>query len=107
VTPSTAWVEVGDEHIEARFGPWRAQTALANVADASVTGPYTVPKTIGPAHLSFADRGLTFATTSRRGVCISFRDPVAGIDPLGVIRHPGLTVTVADPEGLVDALPIG
>jgi hypothetical protein len=61
-------------------------------------------KVFGPPHLSIADRGLTFATNARRGVCIRFHHPVAGIEPLGVVRHPGLTVTVDDPEGLVDAL---
>jgi len=37
-------------------------------------------------------------------VCLEFHEPVTGIDPLGLIRHPGLTVTVADPEGLAAAL---
>ena len=69
-----------------------------------MTGPYSVPKTLGPAHLSFRDRGLTFATTSRQGVCVEFHRPVTGIDPLGLIHHPGLTVTVAEPEALVDEL---
>jgi hypothetical protein len=27
------------------------------------------------------------------------REPVPGIDPLAVIRHPDLTLTVADPDG--------
>jgi hypothetical protein len=104
VTPASTWVDVGDDRFEARFGPWRVRTALDNVADASVTGPYSIPKTIGPARLSFKDRGLTFATNTHRGVCISFRKPVVGLDPFGLLRHPGLTVTVADPAGLVDAL---
>jgi hypothetical protein len=101
---STAYVKVGDGMFEARFGPWQVKTPLANVVGASVTGPYLVPKTIGGAHLSFADRGLTFATNARRGACITFRQPVPGIEPLGLLRHPGLTVTVDDPEGLVAAL---
>ena len=54
----------------------------------------------GPAHLSFADRGLTFATNDVAGVCFTFREPVTGIDPLGTVRHPGLTVTVAAPQDL-------
>jgi hypothetical protein len=60
--------------------------------------------TIGPAHLSFTDRGLTMATNGDRGVCIRFREPVAGIEPTGRIRHPGLTVTVADCDGLLARL---
>jgi hypothetical protein len=64
------------------------------------TGPYSLIKTIGPAHLSFADRGLTFATNSERGLCIRFATPVRGLDPLGLVRHPAVTVTVADCDGL-------
>jgi hypothetical protein len=57
-------------------------------------------KTAGPAHVSLVDRGLTFASTGRRGVCIRFFEPVRGIEPLGVIRHPSLTVTVREPDAL-------
>jgi hypothetical protein len=61
-------------------------------------------KVLGPPHLSFRDRGLTFATNQERGVCVRFHEPVAGIDPRGWIRHPGLTVTVEDPEALIAAI---
>lgn len=106
VRPGAAWVEIDPAagRLEARLGPWVVQTDLDNVESAEVSGPYATIKTIGPAHLSFADRGLTFATNNRRGVCLRFRTPVRGIDPFGVLRHPGLTVTVADPIGLVHAL---
>jgi hypothetical protein len=50
--------------------------------------------------LAITDRGLTFASNGRRGVRITFRTPVRGLDPLGIIRHPELTVTVADVDGL-------
>lgn len=104
VTPNRAWVQVDDENLEVRFGLWRVRTPLHNVVDTETSGPYQRFKTMGPAHLSFADHGLTFASNSERGVCIRFADPVRGIDPFGTLRHPGLTVTVADPEGLVWAL---
>lgn len=104
ITPDSARVTVDDATFEARFGPWTVRTALSNVASTEVSGPYAVAKTIGPARLSFADRGLTFATNSERGVCIAFVEPVSGMDPFGMLRHPGLTVTVADPEALVAAL---
>ncbi|MEO6627109.1 MAG: hypothetical protein ABIP03_00925 [Aquihabitans sp.] len=104
VQPSTAWVEVSDEWFVACFGPWKVHTDRANVVEVITSGPYSVAKTIGPAHLSFSDRGLTFATNNRAGVCVKFRDPVRGMDPLGLIRHPGLTITVADPDALVAAL---
>jgi hypothetical protein len=104
VSPATAGVDVVDGRLVARFGPWRVVTPVANVASARVTGPYAWWKVIGPAHLSLADRGLTFATTDRGGVCLSFHHPVHGIEPTGRLRHPGLTVTVADPSALLDLL---
>jgi hypothetical protein len=105
VTPETAWVEVrDDEFFEARFGPWRVRTPLTNVTDAEVTGPYAFWKTAGPARLAITDRGLTFATNGDRGVLIRFENPVRGLDPLGIVRHRELTVTVADVEGLADLL---
>jgi len=104
VRPATAWVEVSGGELRARFGPWRLATPLANVAGTEVTGPYRTLKTIGPAHLSLADRGLTFSTNSRRGLCIRFAEPVPGIEPTGRLRHPALTVTVADVDGLAAAL---
>jgi hypothetical protein len=104
VGPATAWVEVGEETLSARFGPWRVSTPLANVSDVAVTGPYAFWKTAGPARLAITDRGLTFATNGDRGVLISFRKPVRGLDPLGVLRHPELTVTVADVDGLAELL---
>ena len=56
------------------------------------------------ARLSLADRGLTFGTVATRGVCIQFREPVRGIEPTGLLRHPNLTVTVAEPDLLVTRL---
>lgn len=107
ITPNRAWVEVGTNHLEGCFGFWRMSTPLSNVVATEVSGPFQRIKTIGPAHLSLADRGLTFATNGRRGVCIRFAVPVRGMDPLGLVRHPGLTVTVADVEGLVRRLEQG
>ena len=106
ITPGRTSVEIdtANARLIARFGRWTVDTALTNIIDATITGPYAVPKTIGPPHLSLSDRGLTFASNNDRGVCIRFRAPVRGIDPLGVIRHPGLTVTVAEPERLRDVL---
>jgi hypothetical protein len=106
VRPSRAEVVVDEQRgrLVARYGPWSVDTALANVASVEITGPYGIAKTIGPAHLSFADRGLTFASNPRQGVCISFREPVQGMEPTGRMRHPGLTVTVADCDGLAEVL---
>ncbi len=105
VAPARCWVEVDETRLRVKFGFWSLQTSLANVADTEVTGPYSRAKTIGPAHLSLSDRGITFATNPERGLCIRFHTPVAAIEPLGYLRHPAATVTVADVEGLAAALP--
>ena len=107
ISPATAWVDVGDETFDARFGPWRVTTPLANVTDVAITGPYAFWKTAGPARLAITDRGLTFATNRDRGVLIWFRTPVRGLDPLGVLRHPELTVTVAEVDWLAELLGTG
>lgn len=104
VTPGRAWVDVSADQVEVRFGWWRLRTPCANVVSVTETGPYSFLKTAGPAHLSFTDRGVTFATNGDRGLCLDFREPVPAIDPLGRIRHPGATVTVADVDGLRAAL---
>ncbi len=101
IRDGTASVTVSDDdRLDARFGRWSLTTDLANIVSVSVAGPYGYLKTVGPAHLSLSDRGLTFATNSRRGVCLCFAEPVSGIDPFGLIKHPNLTVTVADCAGL-------
>jgi hypothetical protein len=104
IRPGTAVVEVDGHEVRIRFGPWRVRFDRDDVVGAEVSGPYQLAKVIGPARLSLADRGLTFATNQRRGVCIRLRRPVRGIDPLGLLRHPAVTVTVADPDALAERL---
>jgi hypothetical protein len=104
VTPARAWVDLSEEELEARYGPWRLLTPTSNITAAEVTGPYAFVKTAGPARLGITDRGLTFASNGDRGVCITFHSPVPGLDPFGRIRHPELTVTVLDVDGLMEAL---
>jgi hypothetical protein len=79
------------------------RTELANVTGTDVTGPYQALRAIGP-HLSLADRGVSFGTNTRAGTCVLFAHPVRGLDPLGFLRHPGMTVTVQDPDALAARL---
>jgi len=102
VRPSNSWVEVDDDHLEARFGRWRVRTPRSNLADVRITRDYLAIKAIGPRG-SLADRGATFGTTTRGGVCICFHEPVTALAGR-LMRHPGLTVTVDDLEGLADAI---
>lgn len=104
VTPWTAHVDVDDEELRVRFGPWSVRTPRSNVAGARRSGPFSPVKVVGGPHLSFADRGATFATSTDGGVCIRFHRPVRALLPVGPIRHPALTVTVADPDRLVELL---
>ena len=101
--PGRAFVDVDDTTLTARFGPWTVQTLRSNVESVEITGPYRPWRAIG-VHVSLADRGLTFGTTAVRGACIRFREPVAGAEPTGRLRHPGLTVTVDRPEALAALL---
>jgi hypothetical protein len=104
ITPGKAYLEVAPETLRVRFGPWRVLTPLANIAGVDLTGPYAFFKTAGPARLAVTDRGLTFATNGDRGVLITFRRPVPGMEPTGMLRHPELTVTVSDVDGLATLL---
>ncbi|WP_051510338.1 hypothetical protein [Intrasporangium oryzae] len=104
VTPERARVIVTDDKLLVRFGSWRLHTTLANVSHTQVTRGYSWIRTAGPAHLSLTDRGVTFATNSQQGLCISFLEPVHAIEPTGFLRHPAATVTVEDPEELAAAL---
>ena len=101
VTPATAWVEVGPETLRARFGLFSVCTPRSNVVAAEVTGPYRWYRTVGPPRLGVSNLGLTFATNGRAGVLLTFAEPVRGV---GLLRHPELTVTVADPDRLVALL---
>lgn len=104
ITKKAAVASVTADVFAARFGPWRVRTLRSNIASVSLTGPYRFLRTAGPARLSMSDRGLTFASNGRRGVCLEFVEPITGMDPFGWLRHPNLTVTVADPDALAALL---
>jgi hypothetical protein len=105
IRPSTSMVVIDTDGavLDARFGPWHVVTPLSNITAAETGGPYTAWKVVGP-RLSLADRGLTFGSTTRAGVCLQFRRPVRGIEPSGLLRHPSLTVTVAEPDAFLARL---
>ena len=104
VTPATAYVEVADDHLRVRYGLWRLSTPLANVRSTERTGGFAWFKTVGPPHLSFADRGVSFTTNGDDALCVRFHEPVTVLDPTGRLRHPGATLSVADPAALDRAL---
>lgn len=103
VRPGAAQVELTSEgRLHATFGRLTVETTIDNVCGYRITGPYRWWKAIGPRG-SLADRGFTFGTSARDGVCICFREWVPTKYVRGG-RMEALTVTVAEPERLASAL---
>ena len=102
VRPENCTATLSPAELSVTFGRWSMSTSPANVAAVSVTGPYRWWKVAGPPRLSLVDRGITFATTAEHGVCIELRQAVGAIDPLHLIRHPNVTITVAEPQRFAD-----
>src|SRR5204862_1548834 len=102
VVPTRSYVRVDDQGFEAVYGPWRVATVWSNVIGVERTGPYRAWKVGGPAHLSLSDRGMTMAGTTAGGACLRFREPVRGIEPFGVLRHPALSLGVADLDAFLE-----
>ncbi|MET8348382.1 MULTISPECIES: hypothetical protein [unclassified Micromonospora] len=103
VRPATAWVTVTDRDLLIRYGPWRLYTDRANVTGVEVSGPYRWWRAIGP-HVSLADGGVSFGSSTAGGVCLRFGVPVPAIAPGGWPRHPAATVTITDPPALARLL---
>jgi hypothetical protein len=102
VRPGSDGVRLTDDgRFVATFGWLRVETPISNVTGAHVTSGYRWWTAAG-ARLSFVDDGLTFGTNADRGVCVHFAELVRShLRPSG---HSALTITVADPEALVEAL---
>jgi len=101
VRPDRDGVRIERNRLVASFGLLNASIDIDNIATASITGPYSAIKAIGP-RLSAADHGVTFGTTASAGVCLLFEEPISAV--FGPWQHPGMTLTVADPAGLVSAI---
>lgn len=103
VTPDNSFVALtDDEQFHAKFGRWEIKTPLSNLSGYQRSGDYKWYRAIG-IRGSWADHGLTFGSTTKQGVCVTFDKPVKAFLP-GMPDHPGLTVTVENADGLVTAL---
>ena len=102
-TEKRAEVRVTDDLLQARFGFVRFETPLTNVKTIERTGPYRWWKAIG-VRTSLADKGLTFGSTAAGGICMTFASPVPAKPRFGRLKHPGLTLTVKDRDGLIEAI---
>lgn len=101
VRPGRHGVTVDDTTLRATYGFLSLETPIDNVVGGHVTEDYRWWTAIGP-RLSFVDDGLTFGTSTRRGVCIHFSEPARRV--IGFKDHSALTVTVQDCDGLLDVI---
>jgi hypothetical protein len=99
VRRETAYVDLGEGRLLARFGRWRTETPIGNISGFLITGPYRWWAAIG-LRRSVRNKDVSFGTTARGGVCLSFREPVRA----GFFDTVELTVTVADLDGFAAAL---
>jgi hypothetical protein len=97
--PADAWVDLGDETLEARFGRFRAATPLSNVAGWRIEGPWLWITAIG-VRMNVRHGDITFGGSHHGGVRLDFRERL----PVGPFRVPALYVTVDDLEGFAAAL---
>lgn len=101
IVPTRSFVRIDDHGLEAVYGSWRVATTWSNVHSVERSGPYRPRKVAGPVHVSWADRGITMAATTAGGVCLRLYEPVPGLDPLGLFRHPAVTLGVDDADRFV------
>lgn len=102
VTQGSAWLRIDDDELAVKFGFFGLSTALSNVTGFQLSGDYKAYRAIG-IRTSLKDRGVTFGSTTKRGLCVTFQEPVAVTPGVG-LRHPGMTVTVDDVDGLAAEL---
>jgi hypothetical protein len=99
VRPANAYVDIGDDELDAHFGFFRFRTPMSNLASWRIEGPWRWITAIG-VRFSVRDHDLTFGGTNRGGVRVDFREPVSRLG----VRVPALYVTVEEIDGFVAAL---
>jgi hypothetical protein len=97
--PDDAWVELGDDSLDARFGWARVTTPLSNVRSWQIEGPWLWITAIG-IRRSIRHGDITFGGSHHGGVRLDVREPVR----VGALRAPALYLTVDDLEGFAAAL---
>jgi len=90
-----------DGLLRATFGFLNVETPVENIDHTEVTGPHRWYTAVG-ARLSLADDGLTFGTNHQLGLCLEFVERIPKV--IGFRKHSTLWVSVADPDGLANAL---
>ncbi len=98
-TPDTAWAEIGDGIMRARFGRVSFETPLENISTWRIEGPFRWITAIG-VRTSIRHRDVSFAGSAHGGVRMDFRVPVR----FGPINVPAFYVGADDLEGFAAAL---
>lgn len=98
--PETAWAEIDDDELRARFGPFRIRTPLANIDSWRIEGPFTWIKAIGVRMSVFGGGDVSFAGAAHGGLRVDVREPIRW----GLFRVPAIYVGADDLEGLAGAL---
>jgi hypothetical protein len=99
VRSGTATVRLEGDRVSARFGFFRAETPLANVASWDITGPYRWWRAVG-VRRTIGTHDLSFGGSAHGGVCLHFRQPIR----IAGLRVTDLYVTVDDLDALGAAL---
>jgi hypothetical protein len=94
-----AYLDVGPEGIDARFGAGHASTPLSNIVSWRIEGPWHWITAIG-IRMSVRHRDLSFGGSPHGGVRLDFREPIR----VGPLRPPALYASVDDLEGCAAAL---
>jgi hypothetical protein len=95
-------VDISDDgELIATFGRFSVKTTLDNIDHTLVTGPHRWYTAVG-LRLSLTDDGLTFGTNHHKGLWIAFVHKIPRV--IGLRDHSLLWVSVADPEGLAEAI---
>jgi hypothetical protein len=97
---STAFVDVGAERLDARFGWAKLSTTISNIERWSIEGPWSSLTALGVRRGNSSGGDITFGGSAHGGVRIDLRDPVKFF----VFRPPAYYLTVDDLEGLAAAL---
>jgi hypothetical protein len=99
VVRRTAYVDIDEDRLTARFGWFRISTALANVERWEISGPYKWYRVLG-VRGTIRKPEITFGGSTHGGVAVFFGQRV----PFWGVRTRVLYLTVDDLEGFAAQL---
>jgi hypothetical protein len=93
--PGNATVLLEDDRLTARFGFFRAETSIANIARWDITGPYRWWRAVG-VRRTVGTQDLSLGGSAHGGLCLHFSEPIL----VGRFRVTDLYLTVDNLAGL-------